>query len=716
MDSLQKYLKVNIFICCIGYYKFLNGTTSNIDKIRFQNEVLEQWNSSTNCGKKPRKYQNERFEAATDDNLQKLKSRKIYHDSESDSNSDRIYDDSVDSDDICEDTNNKNSNSNQLHDIDDVGDQQNAKPIKPYEIDRPDWSLLYKPLSLYKAITRYHNCNWIAMMLLFYHLTFLLYLIVKSISSAYFAYKLKSKRVVIHDYYRPLMHYMEPTFNVNLVLTGLLCYMIFIRVNFFIYLIINSIINEKKYVFIKPSQIMIGYISLFYLTPREYGELLQECREHDSLLHKKDENFLQLHYSSTISPNTIDYDKIKRLDRIYQRYYVTMIDSQACHKKANKYLLDPKKDTSWCRSWHRSEPIQLCDLTYLHYMLLWTIFGGLFITAALFLAYGVTFYMHFTFNYYNYSYRELATGNYHQLNNTKERIEDYLLFNKSSLIYSYEQQPLNQYQIQQQQQPRLIRLSNYSKNSTFIPKYIPFKYMTLNYMLNKWLTITNVICLTDDILFLTGQTAMYLDCSCILYCVILYYSRVMKVKQFLEYKLVQIRKACINRNEPFIDEHKLNIQMMDSCEKLGLLLDEIVDMQHEWSNFIDILVMTNIIILSFNLVFFRGVCVDINEYIFSYLSILNALAPLWITLVTGSIAGRGWPKIYYLIHKLMVNQGQYLDYSIISSFLKISKRLEYEGNRSFLLLHKYGVTPLTLLTTMGWVSSAVLVLYKTAIY
>lgn len=678
MDFFQKYPKVNIFICCMAYYKFLNATTSNIDSDRFTYEVSEQRARLLRC-KKTRVKSDDKDAGirgkATDATL---KNQEESQDETSESDEDES--DEADSEYFYSD---------------DEQEKIEHRSIEHSDSTKPDWSLLWKPLRLYRVVARYHNCNWLTIMLLGYHLSFLFYLLLKTLLSSFIAYKYKANRIILHQYYRPLFHYLEPTLNVNSTMTTIICYMIFIRINFFVKLIRDSIINERRYVFIKPSQIMVGYLSLFYLSPKEYSGLLDECVKHDKLLHESN-SFLDKHFATTINCSTNEYRDVKKLNRLYQRYYVTLIDSQACHKGADKYLLDPKKDMGWCANWHRSQPLQMCDLTYVRFMVLWTIFGGLFITSFILLAYLVTFYMHFAFNFYDYSIRELKTGQYHRINYENRRINDYLLFNKSSLFGT-----------------KLESLQANTWTQDYIPKYIPIRQMTISYLINKWLCVDNLISLSDNLLFITGQTAMYLDCSCLIYCVTLYYSQIVKIKQFMEYQLASIRRACMQPNlVGVLDGLKLNKQTLDCCEKLALLLDEIVDMRQEWSNCIDILVITNILVLAFNLVFFASVSKELHESLFAFLCILNAIAPLWVTLLAGSFAGRTWPKVYYTIQKLLVNQGKHLNHSTVSYLLQLSKRLEYDGNRSFLLLRKYAVTPLSLLTTMGWVSSIVILLYK----
>lgn len=747
----------NIFRYVIFFYKYLNATTSNIDGQRFHREVLQSLdlpvhNGLGNNGHKwiddwnKNKFNNRNLQDKNKDldvdnkndnnNYNELTYEhiisEILDDFGDECDSDIIDEDislySIDSNDEYEDVD-SNLFENDLteyneeyasfdhgyniHDDKTIEKLQAEKEMQ--NLQEPDWSLLYRPVALYRAIKKYHNCNWLTIAILFLTPLYLLYISSKSLLYAYLGYKYKTDRIIIHNYYRPAFHYLEPIMNAQITFWCILTYTLLIRVQFFISLIRFAIINEKKYVAIKPSQIALGYISLFNLTPSEYIKLYQAIREHDKLLIESPQ-FLQLHYSSTINPSNPSYRKLNRLDRIYLRYYVTLTDFGPCHQATNEYLPNSRK--SRYPNWHHAHPMQLCDLTHIHYLVLCTIIGGTLITILIGLAMGTTYYMHIAYNYYNYSIGQLKAGYYAQLDNSLERIDDFLLFNKSVSIY---------YWLSEQQQhhhyfdKRLYKPSssfNYSStfsnqiNDDYIPKYIPIEYLTWEFLKNKWARLENSFALLDDSFCIISQASLYVDCSCILYCVIIYYSRVDKVRKFMESLLNSIRNSNTYMDAPRINQIELNTQIIYCCEKLSLLLDEVVDMQHEWSLFIDILVMTNVVILSLNIVHFAVVPKQLCEYIFGYMLVAHSIMPLWIALIIGSSIGGVLGKICPLITALIVNEACYLNRSTIKMLLKINQHLESEQNRSFLVFRKYAVTPLFILQLIGWVTSICFVLKR----
>lgn len=780
-------LKINIFIIVLLYYKYLNGTTSFINKERLHNEVVQQSSrQSSNCSsfKKSRKKYSYKdasniwfsesgqiqddnsddnyLETNDNCNISDINGHKNHiqlaeslfnNESEQKSIESCSIQDSFSEQSFNFNDNSINNDSNDDENDDDFADDLNGNDnfkidnnCRNFEertinqlyaehcVAKPDWSMLYKPISLYRAIKRYHNCNWFSILIMFSYLGYLIYLTTKTMIYAYIAYKYKSDRIIVHRFYRPMYHFLEPTLNVQLVFWAMLSYTVLVRTNFLLSLINNAIINEKRYVFIKPSQIAIGYVSLFNLTYSQWRELFNEINQHDKSLNTEtNKQAIKLHLSTTIKMGCKNYKKFKQLDRIYQKYYLTMLDSRPCHKGANKFIEKTfKEDKSWSKNYHKAQPLQICDLSQIYHLVALTIGGACIIAICIYIAFVVTYYMHLSYNYHNYSIEQMKRGEHGSIVQPNQRIDDYLLSDESSLVnrlWSSQFEGKLQRRLQKKRYDHDAD-DNINDNDKYIPKYVPFKYLTWHYITQRWFTYENCFAAIDDNLFLVALLGTYVDCSCILYCVIIYYSRCTKVRKSMELLLENIREAsrnnmsnkcnkvdmfydnnnCKNQSMVHIDVQQFNAQLMDSIEKIGLLLDEIVDLQLEWSYFMDILVMTNILLLSFNLVFFPGVCDDLCEYALLFLSTLNSVAPLWVVLVIGSSVARSSSKFYFIINKLLVNEGRYMDKLSITSMLNINARLENEGNRAFLLFRTYAITPLFVLKLIAWVSSIVIVL------
>lgn len=589
-----------------------------------------------------------------------------------------------------------------------------------------DWSLLRRPMAFLRSIKKYHNCNWCTLLVMGSYLTMIAHFGIKALVYILWGSHSEERVVLLNSYYYGPMIYVMKPINRSCLVFGFTClYNAIIRSVMIYKFVTSAIINEKRYKKIWPSQITIGYLSLYCTTVRGYLAMIALALKHNKRI-KTYSDFYKSH-CELVDPNDDSYKEAKGLSRMYQRYYVNMINSSPCSCELEAYFLNPK--SGYRRDWHRPEPFHRCDLNQVHLLLLLIIFGGAIMFFAVSLAIYTLIYMHIALNICSLTNHEI---DYHNgwWDHFTAYMTTYLISNSnttqhnkgfpqgsqsSSLNKKVYSMPIdaNCQHFDRKSLSSRTTTNNYHNHTNLmthedqlIPKYIPFTSISFCYIFNVWFERKRIILLVEDLLMVISMTFNYLETGLLIMNVVIFNSRAYKINDSLKFDLSQIR-----HNDEFIMD-SINERLIYCCHNIGLLLDEIVDMQHEWGAILDILIISNVLILSCGLAIFASIAATFSEYSFLLLFIINSSAPLVLCLMSGSLVESGLKRVYFTINKLLVNEAEFLDIRTVKTLMKLNQRLKDENNRSLMLLGHLALTPVRAVSMLAWISSFVLLLNK----
>lgn len=541
---------------------------------------------------------------------------------------------------------------------------------------KPDWTILYKPLRLFRAIKRYHNCGLIGVIFIIACNLILTHFTIKSLLYMRWPEPTPEDLAYLDSiYYSPFFPYVKPVKQMANLTGVMIFYSLVIRILFLSRLIRRSVENESYYRKIWPTQITLGYLSIFHMTITEYYDLIKRGFQHAKeiiidrrvriehcLCSKHERNFL------------------RSLSRMHQRCYLNLIDFDSCLKGMDNYFINNRRYSD--EDVHMPRSIHLVDLADIPIILLHSIIGGTILFIIMPTSIYDTWFMALAWK-----------GNLRA---------DKCNPNGSS----------NSNQVYNETQNYFLSIS---------------EALSSEHIACRWFGPNNMFKVLEDYIFVLAQLPVYLDCALLNYSSVILISRTKKLKINFEIILEQMKTMLPLENRFNSTTHisysnikqkserfktkfasDINEQVNYYLHLLTLLLEDLRDMQDEWGLVMNILVVSNIILISLSLSVINMSTRTYYELYFISTLIINCVSPLILCLLSGVLIESNMRKICYPISRLQVNDKNILDTSTMWHLLKVNERISDENQRSLLIFNHYALTPMSAVSALGWVLSLVL--------
>lgn len=528
-----------------------------------------------------------------------------------------------------------------------------------------DWRILFEPIRLVRAMERYHNSSFIAFIGASMHNFIILLIGFKGIIFAIKEEMTEQELLYLREHYlSPLMSSIRPIRNISSFIAGLMTYIFLVRSVFFIRLVGRSIVNEKYYKKIWPSQYILGFLTTLDMTPWEYLSFIKDGIQHEREL-KTRPDIAKKHIECSVKPGSIVYKNTLRMRRMHQRYFVNLIDFESCMADVKNYFIDPRNCNRSMAKFHRALPMHLIDKADFYQVTITGFLGGLALSGAItILMVGVVL-------------MEISwTGN-------------------------------------------LKSASAEGRNISLPYHYLPIhEALNFEHISNRWFSPPAFFSLIEDMLFISTLVSIYMDCALLYLSAIALASRAKKVRMMFDFesslvKLLRIDKFNQTYHHPV--DHKFerwkkltddaNVRVSHYIHLVNLLLDELQDLRDEWNPILDLLVTSNLALLTMGLPIFTNIASEFYERVAVGAILSNSFIPYAFCLLAASIIEQRMRTITRPIVRLLVNEKGLFTFDTIQILLKVNERLNDRKQRSLLFLRHVALTPVTAVSALTWILS-----------
>lgn len=215
--------------------------------------------------------------------------------------------------------------------------------------DKPEWTVLLKPIELIRLIKRYHKCGNGFVCFFVIHLSYLAHITIKCAVHTFYT---GSDRVMIEYfdtiYYPHLLGVFPKPYLFNNLFLALSLFFSSARFLAASRLIRGAIVNAKHYREIRMSQLNLAYLTSFNMPLRQWWIGLFEHSKHLEMINH-DQKIREKHFSY----NSNTEIQSRNLSNRDMRYQLNMVDFGDCYY----WIGDTTRPKAKYKEWHFPTPL-----------------------------------------------------------------------------------------------------------------------------------------------------------------------------------------------------------------------------------------------------------------------------------------------------------------------------------------------------------------------